>query len=171
MSNRGISLAKEHLLTERRELQERLKAIDEILANIEAVERRSAHNLDLPVVRSDEFRGKRAVDALDAYLRARRGFKIPLSRAVADIVAGGVDPGQPRGNKSDPAALVSHTLKIALPNRRTTFSYEPDGVSKKTGAHVIPKGSKDEDIIVWLADTADQPKRRKRSGAAKTTTL
>jgi hypothetical protein len=78
-------------------------------------------------------------------------------------VEGGVDPGAPRGKKTDADALVRHTLKITLPNRRKIFGYSPDGINPKTGAHVIPKGTKDEDILVWLADSADEPRRRKRS--------
>jgi hypothetical protein len=162
---RSVNLAKEELLKGKRELEQELKTLNEHLVNMEAVERRSGHgqSLDaLPVVKKDEFRGMRAVDALENYLRARRGFKIPLPRIVADLVEGGVDPGHARGKKSDPAALVSHTLKIGIPNRKA-FGYHPDSISEKTGAHVIPKGVKDEEITVWLGDAADQPKRRKRT--------
>jgi len=95
----------------------------------------------------------RSFDALELYLRNRRSSEIPLSQAVADLVAGGVDPGQPRGRQTDPAALISHTLKIALPNRRRTFDWEPHG---------LLKGIKDEEITVWLADSAYVLKRRKR---------
>lgn len=159
----SVNLAKEELLKGKRELQRQLQTIEELLSNMEAVERRSGYNLDhLPQVRKDEFKGKRTMDALDAYLRARRGFKIPFPRIVADLLEGGVDGGRPRGKKSDPAALVSHTLKIGIPNRRATFGYSPEAVSEKSGAHIIPKGTRDEEITVWLADTADQPKRRQR---------
>jgi hypothetical protein len=37
----------------------------------------------------------RAMDALEAYLRVRRGFKIPLPIAAADLVEGGCDLTQP----------------------------------------------------------------------------
>jgi hypothetical protein len=76
---RSVNLAKEELLKGKRDLEQQLKTIDEILANMEAVEKRSGYSLEaLPVVKKDEFRGMRAVDALENYLRARRGFKIPL---------------------------------------------------------------------------------------------
>jgi hypothetical protein len=154
---------KEEILTELAEIERGRQDLMELLANIEAKERRKGYNLDnAPPVRKDEFRGVRAVQALESYLRIRRGFRVPLSRIVKDLVEGGVDPGQPRGSKNDPAGLVAHTLKIAVPNRRDVFGYEPAAVNEKTGAHVIPKGIRDEDILVWLADTADQPRRRKR---------
>jgi hypothetical protein len=158
-----INLAKEKLLKGLADLDRQRKSIMDVLSYMEAMERRTGYNLeDAPPIRKDEFRGARAVQALESYLRTRRGFRIPLSRIVKDLVEGGVDPGQPRGKKNDPAGLVAHTLKIAVPNRRDVFGYEPSAVNEKTGAHVIPKGIRDEDILVWLADTADQPRRRKR---------
>jgi hypothetical protein len=163
VSNRSISLAKEHLLKGLRDAEEQVRIHKELIATFEAVERRSKPGLDhLPPVRSDEYKGMRAMDALEAYLRVRRGFKIPLPIAAADLVEGGCDPGAPRGKKSDPIALVSHTLKIGVPNRPKLLEYAPDAIAPKTGAHVIPKGTRDEDITVWLAASADEPKRRKR---------
>jgi hypothetical protein len=49
-----------------------------------------------------------------------------------------------------------------VPNRRDVFGYEPSAVNEKTGAHVIPKGVEDDEILIWLSETADQPRRRKR---------
>jgi hypothetical protein len=168
---RSVNLAKEELLKGKRELEQELKTLNEHLANMEAVERRSGHSqsLDtLPIAKKDEFKGMRPIDALENYLRARRGFKIPLPRIVADLVEGGVHPGSNRGKTSDPAELVSWTLKISVPSRKA-FGYHPAGVSEKTGAPIIPKrvGDKlveDEEITIWLADAADQPKRRVRKG-------
>lgn len=160
---RSINLAKEELLKGLREAEQQAKTIKEILANMEAAEKRSGQNLEmLPPVRKDEYRGMRAADALEIYLRSRRGYKIPLTRAVADLVDGGTNPGQPRGKKTDPIALVLHTLKIAVPNRRNVFRYTPEGTAEKTGAFIIPKGVRDEEIIIWLSEEADEPQKRKR---------
>jgi hypothetical protein len=159
----SISSAKEELLKGLRKAEEEVRKYNELLATFEAVERRSLPGLDqLPPVRSDEFKGMPAVRALEAYLRVRKGVKIPLPRAVADLVEGACDPGASRGNKVDPLALVTHTLKIGIPNRRDLFGYTPEGVSEETGAHVILKGTKAEDITVWLADEAEEPKSRRR---------
>lgn len=159
----SVNLAKEELLKGKRELLRQLETIEELLSNMEAVERRADYSLDkLVPVRKDEFKGKRAMEALDAYMRARKGHKIPFRRIIADLIEGGADPGSPRGSKTDPAVLIAHTLKIGIPNRPSVFEFSPVGQSKK-GAPIIPKGTRDEEITVWLADTADQPKRRRRS--------
>jgi len=145
-------------------IERQRKELLELKASVEAMERRAGYSLEqLPLVRPNEYKGMRAVDALESYLRVRRGFKIPLARAVADLVEGGVDPGQPRGKKTDPVGLVSHTLKISIPNRPTIFSYAPEAVAEKSGARILPKGIKDEDVTVWLSESADQPKRRTRA--------
>ena len=121
----------------------------------------SADGRKIPPVKSRDYQGNRAVDALENYLKARRDLRIPLSKAVRDLLAGGVDPGKPRGRINDPEALVSRTIKISLPNKSTIFEWTPQGLSKK-GKTIVKKGANDDDIFVWLADEADVPKRRKR---------
>lgn len=160
---RVVNLAREELLKGLREAEQQVKTFKEILSRLDEVEQRSNFNLShLPPVRQNEYRGMRAMDALESYLRARRGFKVPLKRAVEDLLEGGVDPGRSRGKQTEPSALISHTLKIGIPNRRSTVAYQPDSVSAKTGAHVIPRGVPDDQIILWLAETADEPRRRTR---------
>ena len=123
-----------------------------MIDNIESL-RKESGDRGVPPVRPQEYAGMRAVDALESYFKGRRGLKISLARAVEDLIAGGVDPGKPRGRKTDPAGLVAHTIKITLPNRRETFNWTPDG---------LLKGVRSEEITIWLAESADQPKRRKR---------
>jgi hypothetical protein len=166
---RSVNLAKEELLKGKRDLEQQLKTIEEILANMEAVEKRSGYgqSLDaLPVVKPDDFRGKRAGEAVEPYLRARRGFKIPLPRIVADLVEGGADKGENRGKVTDPAKLISHTLKLSLGNWSRFCDFHPKEhykTAKGVDRVRVKKGTKDEDITVWLADAADQPKRRNRT--------
>jgi hypothetical protein len=166
VSNRYIGLAKEELLKGLREAERAVQTFKEHIAAIEAVERRSVGNLEhLPPIRENEFKGNRAVKALDSYLRGRRGLRIPLSRVVADLVEGAADPGAPRGNKKDPAELIDHTLKLSLGNLPRLLDYEPKMHYKTTRGRDRTKVRPDtpsEDILVWLADTADEPKRRQR---------
>lgn len=121
----------------------------------------SADGRKIPPVKSREYQGMSAKDALEVYLKARRHLKVPLSRIVRDLLAGGADPGRPRGRITDPESLVSQTLKISLPNKAKLFEWTPQGLSKK-GKTIVKKGANDDDIFVWLADEADVPKRRKR---------
>jgi hypothetical protein len=162
----SISLAKEHLLKGLRDAEQEVRRYKKLLATFEADERQSWPDLDdLPPVRSEEYKGKRAMDALESYLRVRRGFKIPLALAAADLVEGGCDPGAPRGKKVDPAALVAHTLKIGVPNRLDVFDFEPKLLRKtKTGRErfIIPPKTPDENIKFLLSASADRAKRRKR---------
>lgn len=157
-----VDLAEEKLLEGKRQLEKELAYIEEVLTDIRRRKQKKSSGIDaLPDVKEGEFMGKRPVDALEWYLKARRGIRIPLSKAVADLLIGGAHPGNPRGRQSDPAALIAHTLKIGIPNRRKLFDFTPKGTSSK-GRAVIPRRTPDGDILVWLAETADDPIRRKR---------
>lgn len=149
----GLAIAEDSLLAEQERLTKELKAIQTLISNVRAVRISGAGEKPYPPVREHEYQGMRAVDALESYLRGRRGMKIPLSRIAQDLVKGGVNPGEPRGKKNDPTLLVDHTLRISLPNKRRLFSWEPDESLK---------GIDSDKITIWLATTADQPKRRKR---------
>lgn len=157
-----VDLAEEKLLEGKRQLEKELAYIDEVLNDLRKRRKNKNSGLDsLPDVREGEFMGKRPVDALEWYLKARRGVRLPLSKVVADLVIGGAHPGNPRGSQTDPAALIAHTLKIGIPNRKRLFDFTPKATSKK-GLPVIPRKTPDSEIIVWLAETADQPTSRKR---------
>ena len=105
-----------------------------------------------------------AIKALEQYFRARRGLRIPLSKAVADVLRGGADPGKPRGKQTDPFSLVAHVIKISLPNKTKIFDWEPK-VSTKKGKVGAPSRSTPVDkITVWLAEGADLVEPRMRNG-------
>ena len=157
--------AEERFMREEEKLLRRLKECREMLARIREGKKRlnNTGGSDLPPIKPGEYASMRPVDALAVYLRTRRGSRIPLSHAVKDLIVGGVYPGQPRGKKNDPAALVTHSLKIALPNRRDTFGWEPEETNSK-GHVVIPRKVSDDHIRVWLEETAVEiPRRRKRN--------
>lgn len=137
-------------------LEAQAKRLRQIVDNIRAAKRMRGLGAEIPGVKRDEYKGMRATDALEVYLRSRRDMRISLAQAVADLITGGVDPGQPRGRQNDPTALLAHTLKIALQNRAATFQWEPAG---------LLKGIPDDKIMLSLAETADQPRRRKRDRA------
>lgn len=104
---------------------------------------------DLPAVIPGQYIRQRAVDALENYLRSRKGLRIPLDRAVQDLIAGGANAGEPGGRNSDPAKRMRHNLKIAVPNRTETFGWEPV-VKTRKGLPGMPKGN--VSVTVWLAD-------------------
>lgn len=158
-----VDLAEDQLLEGKRLLLKQLAYIDDLLTIIQKKKQQQNSGLDsLPDVKDGEFKGARPVHALEIYLRARRGFRIPLSKVVADMVVGGVHPGNPRGKQNDPAALIAHTLKIGIPNRKHLFDFTPKTPGKTGKFDVIPRRTPDAEIMVWLADTADHPKDRKR---------
>lgn len=144
--------AEERILRDIESLKTQQAALEQIIDNIRAAKALRGMGPAIARVKPDEYKGMRAVDALAVYLLSRKGTKIPLARIVEDLVVGGVDPGQPRGRKSDPAALIAHTLKISLPNRRHEFKWSPDG---------LLKGVPDSQILVWLAEEEGAKKSRK----------
>ena len=111
----------------KRKLENQLKDVNQIIANIVKVQSGvdGSSLPDLPAVIPGQYVGQRAVDALENYLRGRKGLRIPLDRAVQDLIAGGADTGQPGGRSADPAERMTHNLKIAIPNRTETFGWEP----------------------------------------------
>lgn len=97
-------------------LERQLAQAKIILANMRTFREQLADEVPgVPHVRPGQYQGMRPVDALESYLRIRKGNQVPLPKIVADLVVGGVNPGAPRGRKNDPAGLIEHTLKISLP--------------------------------------------------------
>ena len=117
-----------------------------------------ADDPNLPSVIPGQYVGQRAIDALENYLRARPRLRIPLDKAVQELIAGRANTGQP-GRNSDPAKRMTHNLKIAVPNRTETFGWEPV-VETRKGLPGMPKGN--ASVTVWLAEEAGVAKRRKR---------
>lgn len=105
-----------------------------------------------PPVTQGEFVGRKLSHAFESYLRARKGHKLTLDKVVADLLAGGLDPGLPRHGQKDPRQLLIHNLKILMGNRRELVAWQPDGLLKK----VDPR-----DITLWLAPGADQPPKKR----------
>jgi hypothetical protein len=99
-----------------------------------------------PVVK-DEYKGMILRNAIETYLRARRGHRISFERVVSDLLLAGVDPGLPRLGQSDPVRLLSHNLKILMALRRNLIAWEPQGKPGK----IHPK-----DLTIWLAPSADE---------------
>jgi hypothetical protein len=129
------------------------KSFEEIIARIdEMLLAKRGENGIRPVV-PGEFKGLRVIEALEQYMRARQGSKIPLTRIVEALMLGDVEPGKPRGTRTDPAALISTAIKISLWNNKRLFSWEPEGSLE---------GRSESQILVSLAATAHQVKRRKK---------
>jgi hypothetical protein len=113
--------------------------------------------LSVPHVKPHEYDGLRAIDALENYLRSRPGIKLPLAQAVEHVLKGGAAWGSPRGRSSDPVRRAIHNIKIALPNRTKTFSWEPTTITAK-GWKAAPKGN--VPITIWLAESATAPSKK-----------
>jgi hypothetical protein len=137
----AFDASEEYFLRQLEDLRRQQKECEDMIKRLREAKKRIMGGVaEIPPVKPGEYVSMRPVDALEHYLKARRGLRIPLNRAVSDLVAGGVDAGQPRGKKNDPAALVTHTLKISLPNRKDTFGWSPE--------HINPKG---RHVIAWLS--------------------
>lgn len=116
----------------------------------------------LPPVLPGDYPGMTRKDALEYYMRQRKGNRIPLSKIVADLLAGGVDPGEPRKAGETPAATLAHNIKIGLsqPGSRL-YGREPEGKLTRIDSR---------DIKVWLDETAAEvppAPRRRRSKTKK----
>ena len=158
----NLALAEESIIRELDILNSKKRSLERILADIRS--NSAANCFTVLPVQPDEYKGMKVTRALENYLRARRGMRIPLSRAAHDLVAGGVPHGKPRGRKSDSVGLVEQSLKIGLPYLTRIFSWEPM-VQTTKGLPGVPKGV---DSSVWLAQTADEPVQRKPSPKKKT---
>lgn len=146
------------LRAERAKVATHLAGLDELLALADAITQQGLATSNLPPVTPGEFRGMRISNALEPYIRLRRGHRIPFKRIVDDLLEGEVNPGAPRGRKTDPRTLIAQTLKITLPNRTNLVDWEPKGSLMGI----------DEDLItVWLASTADEPEAPARPRSKK----
>jgi len=144
-------------------LRERAR-LDRVIAALQSTSNEaglSANTMEIRSVESGDYDGLPAMQALEIYFKERRGLKIPLSRAVADLVKGGADHGEARRGNGDPAKLISHTIRIGLGNKTAIFDWEPKGVSAK-GKPIVSKGTPNDHVMVWLAPTANDPRRRNR---------
>ncbi len=106
---------------------------------------------ELPPVIPGQYQGLRPIDALENYLRARRGVRIRLARAVEDLLAGGADSGPKKARSPIAAKRMMQDLKIAIPNKAKVFAWEPMAKTR-TGRPGTPRG--DVSITIWLAARA-----------------
>lgn len=146
-------------------LTNELQRLDEVLHGRSSEAQISIQTPEFASVKPDRYRGERAIDAAIAYLKENpRRVHIPLSQIVDALVQGGADHGKPRRPNDTPAALISHTLKIGIPNRHPeTLDWEPKEINRKTGKLIVRKRVPNSKIMVWLTDMADEPKRRRRA--------
>lgn len=151
-----IGATEELLRKQAEEFRAKAKAIEEFLERMQRLNSNGALAL-LPAhaavtVEEDEFRGRKIGVSVDSYLRRRRGQRLTLAEVVKDLLAGGQDPGKPRGKKKDPAKLIEQKVKILLQNA-PWVAREPAGELDGVDAR---------DITIWLHPSADEPKIRKR---------
>lgn len=140
------------------DLEQQLQSARAILATIRREKAGiNGNSQDQTPVIPGQYAGQRAIDALENYLRARKGMRIPLDRCVQDLIIGGADTGQPRGRSADPFRRMRHNLKIAIGNLTDLFAWEPVA-DTDTG---VPRG--DVKITIWLKDEPVSPKTKKKS--------
>lgn len=161
-SNGDLVATAEHtLITQRDKAKAALDALNAAIDSLRALRATNGHR-EYPPVGPEEYKGKRAIDALELYLRVRRGAKVTLSQAVEDLVKGGAYPGDPRKGQSDPTALIMHTLKIGIPQKSRIFEFEPK-LPAKNHKFKFPRKISNDLCFVWLGPGADVPKKRARS--------
>jgi hypothetical protein len=151
MSHDPFVSAVQELEKQRDLLVRQLKAVDQILENMKQAQQAADSLPNVLPTRPEEFKGMKVANALAVYLRARRGQKIPLPIIIEGLLAGGISPGKPRGKRTQPEALIAQTIKIALPNNRHLFEWEPDQSLQ---------GVPEDKIFIGLAPTADQIKHK-----------
>lgn len=154
-----LAAAEENFLITLRRIEKEREQVLKMLDNLRKL--RSGQTDQFPPVRENEYQGLAPVRALEHYFRSasRRDLRIPLSKVVEDLVYAGVVPANPRGKQTDPAALIGHAIRIAIQNRRETFSWEPEGL----------KGIPADKVTIWLAAGADQIKTVRRWSRKKGT--
>jgi len=92
---------------------------------------------ELPSVTPNQYAGMGISAALEAYLKARPGKKIPINQVVEDLLAGGAVLG------AKPKRYVQN-VKITVRSRPKLAEW-------------------DKDWNVWLAPTASEPKPPRRN--------
>lgn len=136
------------LVAEERRLEIQLADVRDILTKIRATRAGSLTNevADLPPVTPKQFAGMRVPEGLATYLKGRQPFKIPIERAVKDLLAGDLYPGIPHSKKDpSPERNMDHKLRIAIQCNPKVFQFDEKS---------------DE---VWLAPGAiERPKKRKK---------
>lgn len=158
-----LAIAEESLLAKEDSLKRQLAHIQGVIANLRS--ERGVSSGEPPEVtvhapvKKDEYRGYRAAEAMESYLRSRPG-KIPLSTIVKDMVFGGAEPGARRSGETDIAKLTSWNLRIAIGAVNSRFDFHPKKLDKKTGKMKIPKKVPNEQVMVWLSEAAAVPKKR-----------
>ncbi len=143
----GLSQMRAAAIRYRDNLLKQVATYDGIIKNLDAAmaEQGDRGLRDLPSVTPREVAGMRTSKALEAYLKRRAGFKIPITRVVQDLLAGGLDPGKPHSKKDpSPEKNLDHKLKIVMRQNTKLVQW-------------------DENWTMWLAPTATEaPKPRKK---------
>ncbi len=136
--------AKDRLMKDCKKLERQIDRYKELIGNIDVMIKSVQGDLppEIPAVVPDTYKGMRLGTALEAYLKARGGFKIPFHRAAEDLYIGGADIGD-RGHG---ASGRLHNLRITLPKKATLVEYD------------------EKEELLWLASTAGAmpPKRNQR---------
>jgi len=132
-----VSEAVTLLLEAKRKLATQMQTIDSALANFRP-NGSSHHSLQIDPVTPGQYKGMRMTNALESYLKARPGVKIPIDKVVEDLRIGGAEMGQFKRHRQN--------LKILMKNRTSLVQW-------------------DENWTMQLAPTAnDPPKPRKKKG-------
>lgn len=132
----GLDNALREMLQERDTLIVRLKYLEQAIGIMQNLGGQGPQGGPPPVY-PDQYRGMKLGAALDAYMKARRGFKLPAEKIAEDLKLGGVQAG--------PQHSLIHDIKLSVRQRRLSMAYD-----EKTWE-------------VWLTEEANvAPKRRKR---------
>jgi hypothetical protein len=154
-----VSEAKKPLQLHLAKLRQEVAAVEEILGRFDAMNGAPSSEIKLlPPVMPGEYKGQSRKDALEYYMRQRRGNRVPLSKIVADLLAGGCNAGEARKVGESPEATLAHNIKIGLsqPGARL-YGRSPAGKLTRVDSR---------DILVWLDETAAEvppaPRRRRK---------
>lgn len=117
-SNSLIEEAEAKLLEEKRRLEKKLQYVNQSLESMRMARNGSNDGLEsLPSVKPGQFAAMKTGEALNSYLKARAGFRIPIDQVVQDLLEGGaVMASTPQRNR--------HNLKITMQRNRRLVKWD-----------------------------------------------
>jgi hypothetical protein len=144
--------------------QRKIARLELELAELRAVVERINHSQlrlgraideNIAPVNPGVYKGQRVAVGLFNFLKARKESRFPLLHVVKELMAGEVNPGKPRGKRTDPAGLIAQSVKIALQNgKEKRYGWQPAGKLR---------GIEESKILLWLLPGAEGLKLRPKN--------
>jgi hypothetical protein len=138
VSGGPVAEAESLLIRQRDSFLAQARQIDQIISNLRSMGSvpKAAAIDAIPPITTGQYKGMKLSPAFEAYLKERKGFRIPIERVVADLQLAGADMGGPK-------RPAQQNLKITMQMRKSLVQWEP------------------ETWTMWLAPTAEEAPRKR----------